>query len=235
MIVKIINEIVGRVQYRYNNSTSERYINFLRKRGCTIGEGCKFHVPSSIIVDVTRPCLMTIGNNVNITQGVTILTHGADWHVLRELYHKPFGSVGKVTIKDNVFIGVHSIILKNVTINEYAIIGAGSVVTKDVPPRTVVAGNPAKPIMNIDEYYRKRQKVQIKEACEYAKAIREKHNRLPVPEDFGEFFFLFIEREPIKFKGIPVKKQTGKYYDNFLKSKPYFKDFNSFLKYSNLI
>jgi acetyltransferase-like isoleucine patch superfamily enzyme len=49
-----------------------------------------------------------------------------------------------VVIFDHVWIGANSVILKGVTIGEGAIVGAGSVVTKDVPPYTIVAGNPAK-------------------------------------------------------------------------------------------
>jgi acetyltransferase-like isoleucine patch superfamily enzyme len=49
----------------------------------------------------------------------------------------------KVEVKDNVFIGAHSIILKGVTIGENSIIAAGSVVTKDVPPNQIWGGNPA--------------------------------------------------------------------------------------------
>lgn len=51
-----------------------------------------------------------------------------------------------IIIQDDVWIGSRSIILKGVTIGEGAIVGAGSVVTKDVPPYTIVAGNPARPI-----------------------------------------------------------------------------------------
>lgn len=55
-----------------------------------------------------------------------------------------------VVIEDKVWIGCNCIILKGVTIGEGAVIGAGSVVSKDVPPYTVFAGNPAKFIKNID-------------------------------------------------------------------------------------
>jgi acetyltransferase-like isoleucine patch superfamily enzyme len=48
-----------------------------------------------------------------------------------------------VTIKDNVWIGMNAVILKGVTIGENSIVAAGAVVSKDVPPNVVVAGNPA--------------------------------------------------------------------------------------------
>jgi acetyltransferase-like isoleucine patch superfamily enzyme len=59
-----------------------------------------------------------------------------------------------LVIHDSVWIGVSSIILKGVTIGKGAIIGAGSVVTKDVPPWTIVAGNPASIIREILEHER---------------------------------------------------------------------------------
>jgi acetyltransferase-like isoleucine patch superfamily enzyme len=54
-----------------------------------------------------------------------------------------------VVISNHVWIGANSVVLKGVTIGEGAIVGAGSVVTKDVPPYTIVAGNPAKIIREI--------------------------------------------------------------------------------------
>lgn len=56
-----------------------------------------------------------------------------------------------VKICNKVWIGFNSIILKGVTIGEGSIVGAGSVVTKDVPPWTIVAGNPARIIREIPE------------------------------------------------------------------------------------
>jgi acetyltransferase-like isoleucine patch superfamily enzyme len=68
-----------------------------------------------------------------------------DW---RHIKRKP------IKICDKSWIGFNSIILKGVTIGEGAIVGAGSVVTRDVPPWTIVAGNPAKVIQDISEHER---------------------------------------------------------------------------------
>lgn len=57
---------------------------------------------------------------------------------------------GKILIKKGVWIGARALILPNVTINEGAIVGAGAVVTKDVPPFTIVAGVPARIIKKLD-------------------------------------------------------------------------------------
>ena len=60
-------------------------------------------------------------------------------------------------VKDNVVIGGCVTILPNVIVSENSVIAAGSVVTKDVPPRTVVKGLPAKPMMTRQEYEKKRK------------------------------------------------------------------------------
>ena len=56
-----------------------------------------------------------------------------------------------MVLKDNVWIGDSAIVCKGVTIGENSIIGAGAVVTKDVPPNSIFAGNPAKLVKTLDE------------------------------------------------------------------------------------
>lgn len=63
---------------------------------------------------------------------------------------------GAITIEDNAVIGARSIILYNVTIGRNAVVAAGSVVTKNVPPYTIVGGNPAKVIGDTRELLKKR-------------------------------------------------------------------------------
>ena len=88
--------------------------------------------------------MIKIGNNVHITRGVIIVAHGYDWIVLKNKFGDQYGSAGKITIGNNVFIGMNSIVLKNVEIGNNVIIGAGSIVTKSIPNDCVAVGVPAK-------------------------------------------------------------------------------------------
>jgi acetyltransferase-like isoleucine patch superfamily enzyme len=92
-------------------------------------------------IDTTYPNSIVIGNNCYITHGAIVVAH--DHSVYR---HTPFSEDngrGGVVLEDNVFVGAHAIILRNVRIGENSIISAGAVVTKDVPRNVIAAGNPA--------------------------------------------------------------------------------------------
>ena len=86
-----------------------------------------------------------IGENCRIAWDVNIMD--SDLHPIDEtpIVNKP------VRIEDNVWIGCRSIILKGVTIGNGAVVAAGSVVTKNIPPRTVFGGSPAKLIAELDD------------------------------------------------------------------------------------
>lgn len=85
-----------------------------------------------------------IDDDVQIAPGVTILTVNHDFYERNVCICKP------VHIEKGAWIGAKATILPGVTIGENAIVGAGSVVTKNVAPNTVVAGNPAKVIKTLE-------------------------------------------------------------------------------------
>ena len=90
--------------------------------------------------------LVSIGNYVLISWDVNIIEYD---------YHAPGGGQPEtkpIIIEDEVWVGVRCIITKGVTIGKGAIVAAGSVVTKNVPPYTLVAGNPAKPIRIVSSW-----------------------------------------------------------------------------------
>lgn len=228
-----IRDIIRKVILGHQ-ANSDLYINYLKKIGVTIGERVTIFEPRKVYIDETRPFLISIGDDVKITNGVTILTHGYDWNVLEGVYNKVLGSAGKVTIGNNVFIGFHSTILKGVTIGNNVIIGANSLVNKDVPDNVVVAGNPANIIMPIKEYYKKRNLAQFNEAkqiyCSYVK----KYGEEPAVNLFDEFFWLFWNRNeklPDRFKEqMNWHGEYDKTFEVFQYEKPMFESFEEFKK-----
>ncbi len=115
------------------------------QKNATIGKNCKISTHTFICEGVQIEDNCFIGHNVTFindkyprsTNDDGSMQTEADWKVV------------KTIIKKGASIGSSSTILCGVTIGENAIVGAGSVVTKDVPPRTIVAGVPAKIIREI--------------------------------------------------------------------------------------
>lgn len=92
-----------------------------------------------------------IGNNVTMSSYVFITDHDHGFADMeKNISQQPLSEGGSVKIGDNVFLGVKSSVLKNVTIGERSVVAANAVVTKDVPPFSVAAGNPAKVIKRYD-------------------------------------------------------------------------------------
>ena len=89
----MINKILRKLLYG-NKADSKTYIEYLRSLGMKIGEETTIYVPTKTQIDTTRPWLISIGNNVKITEDVTILTHGFDWSVLKGVYGDILGSGG---------------------------------------------------------------------------------------------------------------------------------------------
>lgn len=227
-----LKEIIKKIIYRekYNSDT---YITYLRKKGITIGKRVQIFDPQNVCIDITRPYLIDIGNDVQITRGVTILTHGYDWSVLKGVYGEVLGSAGKVTIGNNVFIGVNTTVLKNVKIGNNVIIGANSLVNKDIPDNCIVAGNPAKIIMTIDEYYDKRKKCQMEEAIELVNEYRKKIGKDPDEKALHEFFWLFSDGSqklsPIFHHMMTLVGNEEQSYKNLNKNRPPFQSMHDFL------
>ncbi|MDX9847989.1 MAG: acyltransferase [Tenuifilaceae bacterium] len=99
----------------------------------------------------SEPYLITIGNNVTITRGVCFVNHDGGAAIFRNQYPN-LNVYGRITVGDNVFIGINTIILPNVKIGNNVVIGAGSLVNKSIPDNVVAAGVPARIIKSIDEY-----------------------------------------------------------------------------------
>lgn len=160
-----------------------RLSKFINLYGCSIGDNTKIgaavevqknaHIGSNCkISSHTFVCEgVTIENDVFVGHGVMFIndiypratTNGAlqteqDWAVERTL------------VRNGASIGSNSTILSSVTIGENAIVGAGSVVTKDVPPNTIVAGNPARVLRRFSGAVPEKRKISREEAVEIERA-----------------------------------------------------------------
>jgi maltose O-acetyltransferase len=139
---------IWKLKRYYNISIEKIRIYFYRRQGIKIGKD--FSLSKRALIDVRCPSLIEIGDNVNLTRGAMILcTDVSQQQPYFRKYFKGNGT-GKVRIGSRVFIGANSIILPGITIGDDVIIGALSVVTKDIPSKSIVAGNPAKLIRKLN-------------------------------------------------------------------------------------
>jgi acetyltransferase-like isoleucine patch superfamily enzyme len=108
----------------------------------------------------SEPWLIELGDYVHILTNVPLITHDGTSHAFRRRFpdemNVRFGNrFGTIRILDNCVIGYGTIILPGVTIGPNSIVGAGSMVSRDVPPDAVAAGNPAHVLCSIEEHIAK--------------------------------------------------------------------------------
>src|SRR5919198_1025143 len=109
-------------------------VHLNRWRGVNIGKGV--WIGYDAIIETSCPHLVTIRDRAAIGIRTTIIAHNREQR--------------GVVIEEDVTLGAGVIVLPDVTIGRGAIVAAGSVVTKSVPPRTMVQGNPAEPIATVE-------------------------------------------------------------------------------------
>lgn len=144
---KVVKEDVLMKVFKFLYSLIDRKatVKKLREWGAKIGQDVELYNVTISRKDAT--CL-EIGNHVTLT-GCHILTHDAS---TKRFLGNDINRIGRVVIGNNVFVGVHSLILPNVKIGDNCIVAAGSIVTKDVPAGSVVGGGPAKVLCSIQDF-----------------------------------------------------------------------------------
>ncbi|RXR31190.1 acyltransferase [Sphingobium fluviale] len=101
--------------------------------GMHIGPDCRISLSAKL--DKANPDGIVIGKSTAITFGAAILSHDF------------VNNVHSTTrIGDYCFIGAHAVIMPGITVGDHSIVATGAIVMRDVPPHTVVMGNPARPI-----------------------------------------------------------------------------------------
>lgn len=213
----ILNKIVAKIKQFRRERSSEAYIKYLRSLGMKIGEGTIVFDPKDISIDISRPELVEIGDNVFLHKGVQIISH--DWasYLFVNKYNDYIPAHDKVTLGSNIWLGRDVTILKGVTIGNNVLIGFGAVVTKDIPDNSVAVGFPAKVIMSLDEYYEKRQKQYVAETIRCAMAIYES-GKEPVVEDFFDDYPAFVDARNYKEYNFNYSRQfpNNEQFENWL-------------------
>ena len=135
---RVVEELMMRVNYQ----------GYLRIIGVNYGDRCRF---GRNITWGSEPYLINLGNHVTVTNGVVFISHDGGVWVGRDQY-PALNVFGQITVGENSFIGIGTIILPGVSIGKNCVIGAGSVVTRDIPDDSVAAGVPCRVIRSTDEY-----------------------------------------------------------------------------------
>jgi acetyltransferase-like isoleucine patch superfamily enzyme len=122
-----------------------------KARGVRIRHTRKVYIAPNVLLDSIFPEELTIEDDVYLTRGAKVLCHTNYTPPLQRLYGRE-NEVRPVLIRYGAFVGVNAIILPGVTIGECSIVSAGAVVTKDVPPYSIVGGNPSKVIGEVPRH-----------------------------------------------------------------------------------
>ncbi|MBQ2734908.1 MAG: acyltransferase [Clostridia bacterium] len=132
-------------------------VKYAKKVGVNMGEN--LHLYGEIDWG-TEPWLITLGNNVHLTNDIRFVNHDGGTLLFRD--RVPDLEITKpITVGNNVYIGNNVLILPGVNIGNDVIIGAGAVVTRDIPDNSVAVGVPARVIKTADEYFEKIQRESL--------------------------------------------------------------------------
>jgi maltose O-acetyltransferase len=138
----ILRQLLGRIGH---NSIIDSPFYCVYGRNIHVGD----HVYLNVLCNILDCNEVRIGNHAMIGPGVQIYTAA---HALQaEARNRGLEVAKAIVIEDNVWIGGSAILLPGVRVGRNAVVGAGAVVSRDVPANTVVAGNPARVIREIEQ------------------------------------------------------------------------------------
>lgn len=173
---KILKKILNKLMKKSN-------VDIAKELGVSIGKDCLIYADPYLCFG-SEPYLVEIGDHVEITGGCRLITHdGAVWTLRTQPELANIDKFGKITIGNNVFIGMNSTVLPGVTIGDNCIVGACSLVTKDIPSGEVWGGVPAHYISTLCEY---RDKAVLK--ADYTKGLSSAEKEKAIKANHSEWF-----------------------------------------------
>ena len=113
-------------------------------KGCNIGPHCMIENKAIIGDNVTIKCGVQVADGIILEDNVFIGPHVSFCNDRNPISRNKNWKLESITVKKGASIGANVSLLPGITIGEGAVVGAGAVVTKDVPPKATVIGNPAK-------------------------------------------------------------------------------------------
>jgi acetyltransferase-like isoleucine patch superfamily enzyme len=121
--------------------------SLVRHSGVKVGKGV--FIGNLVFFDAEHPEFVEIEDEASIAVGAIIVAHsaGSPFQAVRGIFHE---SPKRVVLKKGCWVGAGAIILPGVEVGEGAIVAAGAVVSNNVPPYTVVAGNPARAVKTLE-------------------------------------------------------------------------------------
>ena len=164
---RILLKLVLRIIYRFDSEKYKKeYPKYLKKIGINIPdnyfEGGHGFIHPSVVFDGNDFSLISIGKNSTISADVIFLTH--DYSIskgLKMIGEEKSGRFLKpISVGDNCFIGMRSMLLPGTVIGNNVIVGAGSIVKGKFSDGVVIAGNPAKVICSTQEWAEKHRTAQ---------------------------------------------------------------------------
>ena len=226
-----VRNMAKRVMYP-NRYSSDAYIGYLNRGGAEIGSGTFFYDPVHVMIDEGNLPYIKIGKNCRITKDVIILGHDYSYAVLRPMYHRMLRKAAMTEIGNNVFIGMRAIILMGTHIGNNVIVGAGSVVSGSFPDNVVIAGNPAKVICTLEEYYQKNLKL-FENYAKVTYQVKRKYLKREVTEEDMHWYNQLWKTDKAEeiYRGLHVDGDNkDEIISDLLKVIPQYESFDEFKK-----
>ena len=147
----LLGKIFFKLLYKINR------VKCIRKLGVNAGEN--LHVYGTVQVG-SEPWLITLRNNVYLTNGVRFICHDGGTLLFRDKI-SDLEITKPIVLGSNVYVGNNVIFLPGSTVGNNVVIGAGAVVSGNIPDNSVAVGVPAKVIKSIDAYFEKIQRESL--------------------------------------------------------------------------
>ena len=137
--------MIGRVLDALRRYRKERHLARLVGRGLKIGRNVQ--IEGDCFFDPSHCFLISVGDGCVLAPGVRLIAHDASMFGFIGIT-----KIGRIDIGEKCFLGDSVCVLPNVTIGAHSVVGACSVVVRDIPPRSVAVGNPARVVCALDEF-----------------------------------------------------------------------------------